>query len=72
VAKRDNTSSLRRSNKSSFSLSCCSFGHLFARLPEDGQPKYLRCRKHSNFFCPGGGSGLHKIAADTAASTVSQ
>src|SRR5437762_1273116 len=49
VAKRDDTLSLRRS-KSSFSLSRCSFGHLFTRLPEDGQPKYLRCRKHSNFF----------------------
>lgn len=38
VAKRDGTSSFRRRNKSSFSLSCCSFGHLFARVPEDGQP----------------------------------
>ncbi len=57
VAKRDDTRSLRRSNKSSFSLSRCLFGHLFARLPEDGQPKYLRCRKHSNFFLRPRGSG---------------
>ncbi len=24
---------------------------MFARLPEDGQSKYLQCRKHSKFFC---------------------
>src|SRR5438876_7126855 len=49
VAKRDDTSSVRRSNKGSFSFSRCSFGHLFARLPEDGQPKYLRCQSVQTF-----------------------
>ena len=44
-------------------LAICSRG-----LPEDGQPKYLRCRKHSNFFCA---RGAQDIAAGTAASTVS-
>jgi hypothetical protein len=68
VAKWNDRSSLRRSNKSSFSLSRCLFGHLFAGPPEDGQPKYLRYRKHSNFFCA---RGAQDIAAGTAASTVS-
>src|ERR1043165_1937194 len=39
VARRDDTLSVNRRNKSRFSLTRCSFGHLFARLSEEGRAK---------------------------------
>ena len=52
VANRDAALSFRRCNKSSFSFSCCSFGHLFATLTNHEQPSYLRCLKTSKSFVP--------------------
>src|SRR5689334_9117709 len=40
-ANRSNTCSVRRSNTSGSSLLRSSFGHLFERVPEDEQCKYL-------------------------------
>ena len=50
VAKRDDASSLRRSNNSSFSLSRCSFGHLFAGLQEGGTSEISTVRKAFKLF----------------------
>ena len=73
VAEWSDTSFVPRTKKSSFSFSRCSFSHLFARLPEDGQLNIYGCGKAFKPLC---GTrlilGSHKIAAGIPASTLSQ
>jgi hypothetical protein len=73
VARRDGSSSFRRRTKSSFSLSRCSFRHLFVRLTLGWTTEISTLSKAFKLFVPPRFMlGSHRIAAATAASTVSQ
>ena len=69
VAKRDDTLSFRRRNKSSFSFSCFSFGHLSRDYQRTDNRNIYGVE---NFLCRPAYIGLSRIADGIAASTVSQ
>ena len=69
MVKRDDTSSFRRRNKSSFSFSCFSFGHLSRDYQRTDNRNIYGVE---NFLCRPAYIGVSRIAAGIAASTVSQ